>query len=146
MILTVIVCVVFLLLAGINAYFSQPPNDFVLPDDYEHFIPTTFKSEGFYRAFVINVAFLGIATVTSKFQYGDPKGFSIPVPAMLALVSNIAFSCIAASFLKCSSNRIVSGKRIKLVIAMILVSLIVYAFSVYALVGDNILGSEISHN
>ncbi len=64
--ITFSVCLSLLILAFIAAIFSQQHNDWVLNRDRHLYVPTFFQSEGFYRAFLINVSFAGISTAAGN--------------------------------------------------------------------------------
>lgn len=129
MIITVAVCVAFILLAALNAAFSQPPNDFVLRTDQDFYFPPVLKGEGFYRSLLINVAFLGIATAISGFQFGTSTHFHIPGSAMLAIVVNLAWGFFGGLCLRPDSQQIVWGKRVLWVAGLVVVSLALFTFS-----------------
>lgn len=130
MIITVAVCIAFILLAALNAAFSQPPNDFVLREDHDFFFPPVLKGEGFYRSLLINVAFLGIATVTSGFQFGTSTHFHISGSAMLAIVVNLAWGFIGGLCLRPDSRQIPGWQRAIWVGILVAVSILLFIFSV----------------
>jgi hypothetical protein len=127
--ITLVVCVAFLLLAALNATFSQPPNDFVRGDDGKYFLPPGLKSEGVYRSFVINVAFLGIATVTG-FQFGTSTQFVLSGSALLAIVANLVFGFIAGVCLHSDARPFWGTTRDKMVVGFVLFAILLFTFSV----------------
>jgi hypothetical protein len=130
MIATIAVCLAFLMLAGLNAFFSQSPNAFVLNEDDEFFLPPVMKAEGVYRSFVINIAFLGIAVVTGGFQFGSSTHFNIPGAALLALAANLGWGFFGAICLRSDSSKEIGTRRRRWVIAIVVVGLLLFAFSV----------------
>jgi len=128
--ITIAVCLAFLILAGLNAFFSQSPHDFVLNEDDDYFLPPVMKAEGVYRSFVINVAFLGIAIVIGGFQFGSSTHFNISGAALLALAANLAWGFFAAICLRSDSRQLIGRNRRRWVIAIVGVSLVLFAFSV----------------
>ena len=130
MIITIAVCIAFVLLAALNAAFSQSPNDFVLREDHDVFFPPVLKGEGFYRSLLINVAFLGIATVTSGFQFGTSTHFYISGSAMLAIVVNLAWGFLGGLCLRPDSRQIIERRRVIWVGTLVAVSILLFIFSV----------------
>ena len=53
--ITFSICISLVILAVIAAIFSSRSSDWVLPADRNLYFPPFFKSEGFYRAVLINL-------------------------------------------------------------------------------------------
>lgn len=135
MIMTIAVCLAFIIFAAMSAFYSQSPSDFVLDDDKELFLPPVIKAEGLYRSFVINVAFLGIATVIGGFQFGSSSHFDISGVSLMALAANLAWGGIAAVCLHADSSQEVRPKRRLWVISFVVIGLLLFVGAVASVYG-----------
>ena len=128
--ITLSICLSLLLLAFLNAVFAQPSSDLVLPVDRELYFPPFLKSEGFYRSFLINVTFAGIATAANGFNYVKYSQFLMVFDPLLAILLNLTLGIIAAISLRSDSRELLSRQRIIWVVIFLFIGILLFVFSV----------------
>lgn len=132
--MTFSVCASLVILAVIAAVFSQQHSDWVLPTDRDAFFPPFFKSEGFYRAVLINLSFAGISTAATALQFGKYMTFWMVRDPFLAILLNLALGLFAALSLRAESTEIKNRTRCAWVIVQSLIGMVFFAFAVWTTV------------
>ena len=129
--ITLTICVVLILLAGLNAFVGLPSNDWtILSKDRELFLPPILKSEGFYRSFLINITFASIATAAPGFQYVKYTRFFMWNDPLLAIVANFVLCIFVAISLRSDSIEIRWGRRAKMLVILFGVGALLFIYSV----------------
>jgi hypothetical protein len=95
-VLTLTICLSLLLLACLNAVFSQSPDDWLLPQDANFYLPPFFTRESFYRTLLINITFGGIAVAANGFQFVSYSAFFMWKDPLLAVLLNLGLGVFAA--------------------------------------------------
>ena len=109
--ITLSICLSLIILALLAAVFSQQSSDWVLPNDLDMYFPPFFKSEGFYRAFLINLSFAGISTAASAIQFVTYTSFWTLCDPFLAILMNLGLGLFASMSLKSETKGFTSGER-----------------------------------
>ena len=109
--ITFSVCVSLILLAVIAAIFSQQHSDWVLDIDRHRFFPPFFKSEGFYRAFLINLSFAGVSTAAGALQNVKYVLFWMICDPFLAILLNLGLGLFAALSLTAETKEFRTTER-----------------------------------
>lgn len=128
--MTLATCAVFILLAFVAAVFAQAPKDFVLPSDRELYVNPFFRSEGFYRSFLINLSFAGISTAATGAHFNNHQTFWVFLDPTLALVLNLVVGLMASLLLLADSEPLRTQMRGKLVIGLVSIGFFAFIFSV----------------
>ncbi len=128
--ITLTICIGLVLLAGLNAFFGLPSNDWILPKDRELFLPPIFKSEGFYRSFLINITFASIATAATGFQYVRYTRFFMWNDPLLAIFSNLVLCVFAAISLRSDSTETRGRRRAKMLMILFGIGAGLFVYSV----------------
>lgn len=132
--ITFSICVSLVILALIAAIFAQQSSDWVLPKDREMYFPPFFKSEGFYRSFLINLSFAGISTAAAAIQFVKYKTFWMICDPLLAIFLNLGLGLFASLCLKSESSEIESNKRWVWSIGLLVIGTILFGFAVWTTV------------
>lgn len=141
--LTFSICLLLVILAIINAVFAQQTSDWVLPANRDLYYPPFLKSEGFYRAFLINLSFAGISVAATGIQHVRYVEFWMISDPLLAIFLNLGVGLFVAISLKSESAEISTDNRRWWVRCLLAVGLLLFAFSVWTSVGS---GSDASEN
>lgn len=88
-------------------------------------LPTQFTA----ATNVINVAFLGVATVTG-FQFGTSTQFNLSGSALLAIVANLIIGFVAGLCLRTDVRPFWGTTRAKWVFGFVVIGVLLFAFSV----------------
>ena len=128
--ITFSICISLVILAVIAAIFSQQPSDWVLPVDRDLYFPPFFKSEGFYRAVLINLSFAGISTAAAAIQFVKYTKFWMIWDPLLAILLSLGLGLLAALCLKSESSEIKTPKRWCWAIGLLVVGILVFIFAV----------------
>lgn len=132
--ITLSICLLLVILALIAAIFSQLSSDLVLPVDRDLYFPPFFKSEGFYRSFLINLSFAGISTAAAAIQFVKYQVFWMMCDPLLAIFLNLFFGLLAALCLRSASSEIESRKRWIWTIILLVVGMMMFGFAVWTAV------------
>ena len=128
--ITLSICFFLILLAAINAFFSQPARDWVLEKDSSYYYPPFLHSEGFLRAFLINLCFASISTAAVAIHSVSYSQFWMIQDPLLAVFMAIALGFILAIVLRPDCDRSLN-ERPKWNGGMALATIIVFVFSVW---------------
>lgn len=128
--ITFSVCLSLVILALIAAIFSQQHNAWVLNIDHDLYVPPFFLSEGFYRAFLINLSFAGISTAAGAIQHVRYTAFWMLNDPFLAILVNLGFGLLAALVLVADSTAIQSRRRKVWTTVMVVAGFICFGFAV----------------
>lgn len=128
--ITFSICVSLVILALIAAIFAQQSSDWVLPEDREMYFPPFFKSEGFYRSFLINLSFAGISTSAASIQFVKYDSFWMICDPLLAIFLNLGLGLFAALCLKSESSEIENRKRWGWSIGLLVAGALIFSFAV----------------
>lgn len=128
--ITLSICFFLTLLAAINAFFSQPARDWVLEQDSSYYYPPFLKSEGFLRAFLINLCFASISTAAVAIHSVSYSQFWMIQDPLLAVFLGIALGFFIAIALRSDCDRLLN-ERPKWNAGMTLTTIFVFAFSIW---------------
>lgn len=132
--ITLSICLLLVILALIAAIFSQLSSDLVLPADRDLYFPPFFKSEGFYRSFLINLSFAGISTAAAAIQFVKYREFWMVCDPQLAIFLNLFFGLLAALCLRSASSEIESRKRWTWTAILLIVGVLMFGFAAWTTV------------
>ena len=130
-------CICVVLLAFIAATFSQQTSDLVCQSDREFFVPPFFKSEGFYRAFLINLSFAGITTAATSLYTVSNTSFWILRDPMLAIFLNLLVGVLASFSLEVDSDPPKNRPRKCWLTTLLILGILLYSLSVWTAVGKS---------
>jgi hypothetical protein len=133
-VITFSVCVSLIILVLIAAIFGLPSSDWVMPEDRDLYFPSFFKSEGFYRACLINLSFAGISTAAAAIQFVKYAAFWMICDPLLAILANLAFGLFAALSLGSRSSEIRNKKRWWWAISLLVIGFALFIFAVWTTV------------
>lgn len=122
------------ILAVIAAIFAQQSSDWVLPRDRDMYFPPFFKSEGFYRSFLINLSFAGISTAAAAIQFVKYQTIWMICDPLLAIFLNLGLGLFAALCLKSESSEIESKKRWGWSIGLLIAGTLLFGFAIWTTV------------
>jgi hypothetical protein len=132
--ITFSICISLVILALIAAIFSQQPSDWVLPADRDLYFPPFFKSEGFYRAVLINLSFAGISTAAAAIQFVKYTTYWMIRDPLLAIFLNLGLGLVAALCLKSESSEMKTWKRWVWAIGLLILGIALFSFAVWTTV------------
>lgn len=132
--LTLSICLLLVILAAINAVFSQPISDWVLPTNRDLYYPPFLKSEGFHRAFLINLSFAAISTAATGIQHVSYEKFWMIRDPLLAIFLNLALGLFVAFSLKSATREPESDNRRWWVRCLFVAGFALFAFSAWTAV------------
>lgn len=146
--ITLSVCVSLILLAIIAAVFGQQHSSWVLDTDRDRFFPPFFLSEGFYRAFLINLSFAGISAAAGAVQFVRYASFWMVCDPFLAILLNLSVGLFAALALSADSKEFKSSRRRNWTIVVVAAGVLCFGFAVWAtaqLAGPGRLGTGVGN-
>ena len=132
--ITFSICLSLFILALLAAVFSQQTSDWVLPANRDLYFPPFFKSEGFYRAFLINLSFAGISTAASAIQFVKYSTFWMICDPLLSIFLNLGLGLFVAICLRSESTEIQSRKRWIWAIGLLSTGVVLFAFAAWTTV------------
>ncbi|MGA2443674.1 MAG: hypothetical protein ACLQNE_39125 [Thermoguttaceae bacterium] len=132
--ITFSICISLVILAVIAAIFSQQPSDWVLPADRDLYFPPFFKSEGFYRAVLINLSFAGISTAAAAIQFVKYSTFWMICDPLLAIFLNLGLGLFAALCLKPESSEMKTLRRWAWAFGLLILGIVLFGFAVWTTV------------
>lgn len=133
--LTLSICLLLVILAAINAVFSQPISDWVLPTNHDLYYPPFLKSEGFYRAFLINLSFAAISTAATGIQHVQYETFWMIRDPLLAIFLNLALGLFVAFSLRSEASEPETDNRRWWVRCLFIAAFVLFAFSAWTAAG-----------
>lgn len=132
--ITFSICMSLLILALLAALISQQTSDWVLPANRDLYIPPFFMSEGFYRAFLINLSFASISTSASAIQFVKYSTFWMICDPMLSIFLNLGLGLFVAICLRSESSEIQSVKRWIWTFVLLIAGAFLFAFAAWTTV------------
>jgi hypothetical protein len=133
-VITLSVCLYLILLALIAAIFSQQHSDWVLDTDRDKYFPPFLKSEGFYRAFLINLSFAGISTAATAIQHVKYTSFLTLCDPLLAILLNLSLGLFAALSLSAETKPFKRRERRLWTTCLVIIGGMCFAIAVWTTV------------